>query len=477
MRILCVASEVYPLVKTGGLADVVGALPAALAALGEDVRVMVPGYPAALAGVEHLGGWRSLGDPLGSGATRLGLGRLPGNGVPVWMVECPKLYDRSGGPYLDRAGADWPDNAQRFALLARAAAFVCEDGATFGWRPDILHAHDWQTGLAPAYLASRTGNRPASVFTLHNAQYQGLFPASALAAVGLPPESFTTAGVEYHGYLSFLKAGLHYADGVNTVSPTYARELLTPDGGMGMEGVLAAKGARFSGILNGIDTHVWDPGADPHIAHPYSPARLQDKLPNKTALQRECGLEEASQAPLLGVIGRLTPQKGLDLLVEALPELLAQGAQAVVLGTGDRALEAALLAEAVAHPRQVHVRIGYDEAFAHRIQAGCDAFLVPSRFEPCGLTQMCAMRYGTVPIVRQTGGLADTVLDASSSEDGTGFVFGEASSADLAAAVARAIRAYRQPAAWQALQRRAMQRDFSWDASARQYRDLFLSVR
>jgi len=477
MRILCVASEVFPLVKTGGLADVVGALPAALAALGEDVRVMVPGYPAVLAGAEALGDWRPLGDPLGAGEARLGRGRLPGSGVPLWVVECPALYDRPAGPYLDNTGADWPDNAVRFALLARAAALVCEAGAAFGWRPDVLHAHDWQAGLAPAYLALRAGHRPASVFTLHNVQYQGLYPASTLAAVGLPPESFTTAGAEYYGNLSFLKAGLHYADAANTVSPSYARELLTADGGAGMQGVLAAKGARFSGILNGIDTLTWDPAADPHIAHPYTAASLLDKAPNKAALQRETGLQASAEAPLLGAIGRLTPQKGLDLLLAALPELLAQGAQAVLLGTGERPLEAALLAAAAAHPRRLHVRIGYDEAFAHRIQAGCDAFLVPSRFEPCGLTQMCAMRYGTLPIVRQTGGLADTVQDASVPGAGTGFVFSEASAAALAGAIARAVGTYRQPARWQALQRRAMQRDVSWAASARQYRELFRSLR
>ncbi|MBI4083081.1 MAG: glycogen synthase GlgA [Candidatus Lambdaproteobacteria bacterium] len=476
MRILSVASEVYPLVKTGGLADVAGALPAALAALGEDVRILVPGYPAVLDATEGLGGWLPLGDPLGAGECRLGLGRLPGTTLRVWVIECPTLYGRPGNPYSDAAGADWPDNHLRFALLARVAALVCEAGALLGWPPDLLHAHDWQAGLAPAYLALRAGRRPATVFTIHNIQFPGIFPAAALPALGLPRESYSINGVEYHGNVSFLKAGLYYADHVNTVSPTYALELLTPEGGSGFHGALAAKGDRFSGILNGIDTALWNPARDAAIAVPFSAAALQGKAIDKAALQREAGLAPQAEAPLFGVISRLTGQKGMDLLVGALPELLAGGGQLVLLGTGERPIEATLLAAAQAHPRHVHVRIGYDEAFAHRIQAGSDALLVPSRHEPCGLTQLYAMRYGTLPVARRTGGLADSVVDAAVPGAATGFLFDRGTVPELAAAIRRASAAYHDPAGWGRLRERAMQQDFSWDASARRYLELFRSL-
>jgi starch synthase len=476
MRILSVASEAYPLVKTGGLADVVGALPAALVALEQDVRVLVPGYPAVLGATEALEDWLPLGDPLGAGACRLGLGRLPGTTLRVWVIECPTLYGRGGNPYVDAAGVDWPDNHLRFALLARVAALICDAGALLGWQPDLLHAHDWQAGLAPAYLALRAGRRPATVFTIHNIQFPGIFPAAALPALGLPAECFSIAGVEYHGSLSFLKAGIFYADHVNTVSPTYALELLTPDGGSGFHGVLAAKGSRFSGILNGIDTALWDPAHDPALPARFSADAPRGKAAAKAALQREVGLAARADAPLFGVISRLTRQKGMDLLVAALPELLAGGSQLALLGTGERPIEGALLAAAQGHPEAVHLRFDYDEALAHRIQAGSDALLVPSRHEPCGLTQLYAMRYGTLPVARRTGGLADSVVDASVAEAGTGFLFDQPTAVDLSAAIRRASAAYRDPVAWQRLRERAMTRDFSWDASARRYLELFRAL-
>jgi starch synthase len=473
MKILVVASEAYPLVKTGGLADVAGALPAALAALGQDVRLMLPGYPPVLDGAEGLGRWRSLGDPLGAGELRIALGRVPGGGLPLWVVDCPPRYRRDGGPYLDPEGRDWPDNHLRFALLARAAAMVCDAGALLGWRPDVLHAHDWQTGLAPAFLALRGGRRPRTVFTIHNIQFPGIFGGETLAQVGLPPESFTPDGVEYHGGLSFLKAGIRYGDRVNTVSPGYAREVLTPEGGAGFDGLLTARGDRFGGILNGIDAAVWNPAGDPLIAHPYSARHLASKRQNKAALQRETGLAPLPDAPLLGAISRLTVQKGLDLVLGALPQMLARGGQLVLLGAGESTLEVAFRLAAEAHPGRVSVRIGYDEALAHRIQAGCDLLLVPSRFEPCGLTQLYALRYGTLPVVRRTGGLADSVLDARETGAGTGFVFDAATVADLTAALTRAFALYARRADWQAMQRRAMGRDSSWEGAARQYLALY----
>lgn len=472
MKILFVVSEAYPLVKTGGLADVAAALPAALTALGEDVRVMLPAYPQALAAVEGVADWLPLGDPLGAGEVRLGMGRMPDSGVPVWLVDCPPLYDRPGGPYQDPDGSDWPDNDLRFALLARVAAMVCDAGILIGWRPDVLHAHDWQTGLAPAYLALRGGRRPATVFTIHNIGFAGLFPADRIADVGLPPESFSLHGVEFHGDMSFLKSGIHYSDRITTVSPTYAREILTPEEGRGFAGVLAFRENDLTGILNGIDYRTWDPACDPLIARPYTAERLDDKAVNKTALQEELGLPK-DDVPLLGVVSRLTGQKGLDLILEALPAILAESAQLAVLGSGQPQLERAFRKATKAHPRQVAVRIGYDEDLAHRIQAGADLLLVPSRFEPCGLTQLYALRYGTPPVVRHTGGLADTVTNASRGGSGTGFVFTDPTADDLLDAVLRAITAYRKPGVWRKLQRRAMKRDFSWDASARRYQALY----
>ena len=476
MKILSIASEMYPLVKTGGLGDVAGALPVALTQLGEDVRVMVPGYRQVFDSMEPPGSWIPLGDPLGAGEARLGLGRLPGEDLPVWVVDCPDLYDRKGGAYLDRKGKDWADNHLRFAMLCRAAAMVCDAGAQLGWRPDIVHAHDWQAGLLPAYLALRGGRRPASVFTIHNIGFGGLFPATVLPDVGLPEESFSQHGVEFYQQLSFLKAGIHYSDHVTTVSPTYAEEVLTEEGGMGFSGVLAARQDDLSGILNGIDTHVWNPAGDPLIAHPFESAKMTGKRANKAALQEETGLEVRRDIPLLGIISRFTVQKGLDLVLQALPEILAQGAQLVVLGSGDPDQERAFAVAAKAHPGQFQLRVGYDEAFAHRIQAGCDMLLVPSRFEPCGLTQLYAMRYGTLPIVRRTGGLADTVVDVKDGKENTGFVFEKATAEDLNGAVTRALALFRHPRKWSIVQRRAMVQNFSWQSSAQRYRDLFQTL-
>ncbi len=474
MRILHVVSEAYPLVKTGGLADVAGALPAAQRRLGLDARLLIPAYPDALRRLDPEGPPVELGELLaGTGTARLLPGRMPGSGVPVWLLACPSLYQRPGGLYLDARGRDWPDNHLRFGLLGRAAARLADPDAPAGWRCEIVHAHDWHAGLAPAYLALRPGSRPATVMTVHNFFFSGKFALAAAALLGLPGACVQPEGVEFYGSLSFLKAGLYYADRITTVSPTYAREIQTPEGGMGFDGLLRKRSAHLRGILNGIDEELWDPARDPLLAAPFDAQQIEEKATNKAALQRGLDLSESPRTFLAGVVGRLTEQKGIDLVVAALPELLGLGAQVAVLGSGDRVLERALAKAARTHPGRVAVRIGYDESQAHRFQAGCDLFLMPSRFEPCGLTQMQAMRYGTPPLARRTGGLADTVVDVSEWGRGTGFLFEEISPEALVASFRRARERYSARKTWRSLQRRCMVQRFSWEVSARRYQELY----
>lgn len=481
MRILHVASECYPLVKTGGLADVVGALPPAQAGLGDDVRLLLPGYPAVLDGLEGLVRTHALPVPWAPPAW-LAYGRTPA-GVPCYAVEAPALYDRPGNPYLDANGKEWWDNHLRFALLGWAAAWLAGPAGGRRWRPDILHAHDWQAGLAPAYAALSGQPRPGTVTTIHNIAYQGVFPPWVLDAVGIPNHAFSIAGLEYYGQVGYLKAGLWYADRLTTVSPTYAREIRTADGGSGLHGLLAGRASDLQGILNGVDYEVWDPAADPHLPACYDVDDLTGKAACKAALQAELGLAPEPETPLFAVVSRLAGIKGLDLLLEAGPALAGLGAQLAVLGTGDRVLEDGFRALAAAHPGRVAAVIGYDEALSHRIQGGADCVMLPSRSEPCGLVQMFGLRYGALPLVRRVGGLADTVVDAGEVSGGvppeagaTGFVFeGETADALLAAA-GRAVALYRHPGDWARVRRTAMTRDFSWTASARRYRDLYLGL-
>ncbi|MCG8508342.1 MAG: glycogen synthase GlgA [Rhodospirillales bacterium] len=473
MKLLFTVSEMYPVVKTGGLGDVAGALPLALSRLGADVRVLLPAYRSVLQQVESREDFQSFGDPLGAGEVSLSQARVAGMEMPVWLVDCPELFDRPGGPYLDESGQDWPDNHLRYATLCRAAAMICDAGTLLGWQPDVLHAHDWQAGLAPAYLALRGGRRPASVFSIHNMAFAGIFPAETLEQVGLPPDCLSIYGVEYHQKLSFLKAGIRYADRLTTVSPTHAREIMIPEFGFGFEGILASRRRDLLGILNGIDDQIWNPRTDHLIAECYDARSLSKKAANKKALQKRYGLPRKPEAPLLGVVSRFTSQKGIDLVVETLPDIVKLGGQLVVLGSGEAELEKRLSAAAKSHSKQVAVTVGYDEDLSHLIQAGCDLFLVPSRFEPCGLTQMYALRYGTLPIVRRTGGLADTVVDAGDPDGGTGFVFDEASAASLRHALTRAFQTYKRPALWRDLQRRAMRADFSWKTAAKEYLSLY----
>lgn len=482
MRVLFTSSEVFPLVKTGGLADVSSALPIALAEAGHDVRILMPGYPAALAGIVDRRELTRLGDPLGvDGEAVLIEGRMPGSGLTVWLLDCPVLFDRVGGPYSDSQGRDWPDNGLRFGLLSWAAALLATEASPVAWRPQILHCNDWQTGLAPAWLkAWGSANRAGTVFTIHNIAYQGRFAPDLVTRLGLPPEMYGIDGFEYYDNLSFLKAGLFYSDRLTTVSPRYAREIQTPAFGYGMEGLLATRATDLTGILNGADYQVWDSATDSHLAHPFPRGDAAGKAANKAALLAELGMPPRPGAPLLVVVTRLTEQKGMDLLLAVLPAILGLGAQVAVLGTGDRDLEEAFKAAAAAHPDQVAVRIGYSEQLAHRLMAGGDMLLIPSRFEPCGLTQFYAFRYGTVPIGHVTGGLADTLIDTSYDSLMTGtanaFVFEHSNAGAFQWAIERAVALFADSERWRRIVEAGLSQDFSWGRSAERYQALYTDL-
>ena len=467
LRVLFVTSECAPLSKTGGLADVSAALPAALSALGVDARVLVPAYGATPPG-------RVLATLPAAGSfprATLVEAQLP-SGVAVMLLACPDLFARNGGPYQNAEGADWPDNAVRFGLLARAAALIA-CGALPDWTPAVVHGNDWQAGLAPVYLRYAPAATAATVLTIHNLAFQGLFPAQAVESLGLPAASYSVDGLEYYGQCSFLKGGIAYADAITTVSPTYALEIQTEAQGMGLQGLLRHRRDDLSGILNGIDTAAWDPEHDPYLARNYAPATLAGKAHNKRAVQLRAGLPP-SQQPLLAAVTRLTGQKGIDWIIELAPALAARSLQLVVLGRGEARYERELAALAAAHPAHIAVTLDFDEAYAHQIEAGADMFLMPSRYEPCGMNQMYSQRYGTVPIVRATGGLADSVGDAA--DGGAGFVFAEASGAALLAAIERALAAYKDREAWTRLQLNGMHRDFGWQASAMRYIDIYRRI-
>jgi starch synthase len=470
--VLSVASELAPLIKTGGLADVTGALPAAMAAEGWALRSLVPGYPAVMAAAEDLSEIWHWPDLFG-GPGWLRAGR--GAGLDLLILDAPHLYDRPGGPYLDATGRDWPDNDARFAALAWVAAEIGA-GAAGDWRPEVVHVHDWQAALAPVYLHARGGPRPGTLITIHNIAFPGSAPADRLGALRLPGWSYTPGGLEFYGRISMLKAGLVWADRITTVSPTYARELLTPEFGMGLDGVLRSRGGALCGILNGIDETAWNPATDPAV-HPYRSAR--GKARNRAALAAEFGIAPPS-GPLAIVVSRLSEQKGLDLLLQALPRFLAAGGALALLGAGDPAIERAFVSSAAADPARVGVRIGYDEGLAHRMFAGADAVLVPSRFEPCGLTQMYGLRYGAVPVVARTGGLADTVIDANDAAlragVATGVQFRAGDTQALAVALERLAGLHADRTAWGQLQRNAMRHPVGWGASAPQYARLYEEI-
>lgn len=473
IRVLLAASEVYPLIKTGGLADVVGALPAALQAEEIEIRTVVPGYPdvlKALTAAEEVLHFKQFY----GGAARVLAGS--GGGIDLFVLDAPHLYARPGNPYVTPEGKDWPDNAIRFAALGRIAAEIGQ-GAIPAFVPQIVHAHDWQAGLTPAFIRYNDRRQPGTIFTVHNLAYQGQFPREMLDDIGLPPESFDIDGIEYYGAIGFLKTGLQLADRITTVSPTYAIEIQGPDAGMGLDGLLRARSNVLSGILNGIDDSVWNPATDPRIKSRFSARRLAARAANKSALQRRFKLRVAPAAFLLAVISRMTWQKGLDLLLENLPLILSDGMQLVLLGSGDPDLQARYEAAAQSHPEQIGVVIAYDEDLAHLIQAGTDALLVPSRFEPCGLTQQCALRYGAIPIVSRVGGLADTIIDANemavAGNVATGIQFGPVTSENLAVALRRADKLFRDKPVWRRMQKNAMSIDLSWRNPARHYADLY----
>ncbi len=473
MKLLSVASEVYPLVKTGGLADVAGALPMALAAEGVAVRTLAPGYPQVMA---RLGAAESvLALPwLFGGPARLLAAEAAG--LNLLILEAPHLFDRPGGPYADAGRQDWPDNVFRFAALARAAATVGQ-GAWPGFVPDVVHCHDWQAGLVPAYLTYDGLRRPPTVMTVHNLAFQGQFPPHLLGALGLPDHAWSIYGVEYFGTIGFLKAGLQLSDRITTVSPSYAAEICTPSGGMALDGLLRTRAAVVTGILNGIDETVWDPAADLALAEPFDARRLPRRAANRTALRARLGLDDSAEAPLFAVVSRMSWQKGLDLIAEILPNLVARGGQLAFLGAGDAAIEAEFRAAARDHPGRVAGEFGYDEPLAHLMQGGADALLVPSRFEPCGLTQLCALRYGALPVVARVGGLADTVIDANAMAIargiGTGVQFAPTTAEALDFALTRTLALWNDQALWRKLQRNAMATDVSWRGPAREYVRLY----
>lgn len=481
LRVLFVASEIFPMAKTGGLADVGAALPGALSRLGIDVRLLMPGYPGAREQLVAAHVAADLGEVLPGVAARLVSGWSPDSGLPGWLVDCPALYHRPGTLYQDPEGRDWPDNALRFGLLCHVAALLGSGRAGVDWRPDVVHANDWHTGLVPLLLGQTGPERPRTVFTVHNAAFQGNFPLDEAVRLELPADALGPDGIEFYGQLSFLKAGIRYADKVTTVSPTHARELLTPEFGFGMEGLFRERGEDFTGIMNGIDASVWNPAKDVHLSACETAAgEGLDKPSCKARLQRQAGLAVDPQAPLVVYVSRLAHQKMADVVLRYLPDILDRHPrlQFALHGQGERALEDGFKALAHRYPGRLSVRIGYEEPWAHLLHAGADILLHGSRFEPCGLTQMYAMRYGTIPIVSRVGGLADSVVDAGTSdahvEKATGFVFDEPNGEAMASALTRCLDTYvKRPTIWSALRSRAMAEDFSWSFSARKYARLY----
>jgi starch synthase len=476
IRVLSIASEAVPLIKTGGLADVAGALPGAVAPHDVAMTTLVPGYPVVLTKLgkaRQVHAWPALlGEP-----ARLLAGEVGGHRLLV--LDAPGLFRRDGGPYVDGSGRDWADNGLRFAAFSRAAGDIA-CGAVRKLTFDIAHAHDWQAALTCAYLRfAPAGNAPPSLVTIHNMAFQGHYPRALFDRLELPGEAWAIDGVEYHGGVGFLKAGLASAWAITTVSPTYAREIRSAEFGMGLEGLIRARGAGVHGIVNGIDTHDWNPAQDPQLPAPFTPRTLARRAANRAAIEAEFGIAP-DNGPLFVVISRLTWQKGMDVLLQVIDHLVGCGARLALLGSGDKALEAGFVAAAGRHPGRIGVRIGYDEGLSHRMQGGGDAILVPSRFEPCGLTQLYGLAYGCVPVVARTGGLVDTVVDANlaaiAAGAATGVQFNAVTQAALNDAIERTVVLYRQPAVWAAIQRAGMKSDFSWGRSGKAYADLYQSL-
>ncbi|NOX08733.1 MAG: glycogen synthase GlgA [Gammaproteobacteria bacterium] len=474
-KILYITSEAYPLIKTGGLADVSGSLPRALQLLKQDVRLLLPYYPQ----VQQQAGKVKLIDEQEhyGHQVRVLETRLPGSRVTVWLVDCPAAFDRPGNPYVDTDGNPWSDNAFRFALFSQVAVQLALGKGHPAWQPDVVHCNDWQSALIPALL-SQHEQRPGSVFTIHNLAYQGLFNYQAFIDLGLPDTLWGMNGLEFHKQLSFIKGGLIYADRINTVSPGYAIEIQQPEFGYGLDGLLKHRQDRVSGIINGIETKIWNPGTDPYLEHNYNYRTLAHKSQNKTSLQAELGLPVDADVPMLGMISRLVEQKGVDVILDSLSTLLQWPLQIVILGSGDKTYESQLTQWAEQHPDKLKVIIGYDEALSHRIEAAADIYLMPSKFEPCGLNQLYSLHYGTIPVVRNVGGLADTIVNATqetlADNTANGFYVKDNTPQALLETLEKALTIYhKKDESWHRLQHTAMQHDYSWKTSAEKYIQLY----
>ena len=473
-NILYISSEAFPLIKTGGLGDVAGSLPIALLKNNQNVRLLLPAYPKLLENTTKskvcaTGTYYNL--PVQILETR-----LPGSNVIVWLVDCPAIFNRPGGPYTDDQGQAWHDNALRFAIFCHAAVDIALNNFKLNWQADVVHCNDWQSGLVPALLSLHS-QRPATIFTVHNFAYQGVFDYQTFVDLHLPHELWHMDGLEFYGQLSFIKGGLAYADKITTVSPSYAREILQPEFGYGLNTLLQSRNEHLSGILNGIDEKHWNPGTDQYLKQKYNRRSLDKKSLNKTELQKEISLPVDETIPMIGMVSRLVEQKGFDIILQSLTTILTMPLQMVILGTGETHFEIQLTEWAHNHPDQLKVIIGYNESLAHQIEGACDIYLMPSSFEPCGLNQLYSLKYGSLPIVTPVGGLADTVIDASEanikSNTANGFVMKEQSPLALEVTIQRALRLYQQPKTWHQLQDNAMSGDFSWQASALKYIALY----
>ncbi|MCA0048055.1 glycogen synthase GlgA [Mesorhizobium sp. B283B1A] len=475
MQVLSVTPEIFPLIKTGGLADVTGALPIALAAKGVSMRALMPGFPSVMAAFKKKKA--VLQYPLLQGG-KASVHSIQLAGLELFVLDAPHLFDRPGGPYGDASGGDWPDNWRRFAALSQVGGDIA-GGAISGYQPDIVHAHDWQSAMTLAYMRYGKAVGVPSMMTVHNLAFQGQFGAGIFGELGLPAAAMALDGVEYYGGVGFLKAGLQAAWAITTVSPTYAQEIRSPEFGMGLDGLINMRSSDLYGIVNGIDVGIWDPETDKHLVSNYTAETLDARTPNRAAVEARFSLEPDG-SPIVCVVSRLTWQKGMDILAMAVDGIVATGARLAILGSGDAGLEGALLAAAARHRGRIGVVVGYDEALSHIMQGGCDAIVIPSRFEPCGLTQLYGLRYGCVPVVARTGGLADTVIDANeaavSAGVATGFQFAPNNGGALLHAMRRLVDAHADPAIWKSLQRQGMKADVSWDKSAEKYIELYRSL-
>ena len=473
MEVLSVTSEIYPLIKTGGLADVTGALPLALQKHGVTMRTLVPGYPVVVQALENATTVHDFKTLMGGAATLLS-GKA--KGLDVFVLDAPHLFDRPGNPYLGPDGKDWPDNAQRYAALSQVAADLSR-GVLCNYKADILHLHDWQSALAAVYVKYRGG--PKTIVTVHNIAFQGQFPPAYFGILDLPPQAFAIDGLEFYGNVGYLKGGLSCASAITTVSPTYANEICTSAYGMGLEGLLQSRRAQLIGIVNGIDTQVWNPETDSTLSAHYSAKDFSNRQINKREIEKRFKLEKG-EGIIHGVVSRLTWQKGMDIFASLLDWLVGSGARLAVVGTGEEAIETAFKAAALRHPGRIGVVTAYDEELSHLVQGGCDTMLVPSRFEPCGLTQLYGLRYGCVPVVARTGGLADTIIDSNDAAlaagVATGIQFSPVDGPSLQNALARTANLYSKKALWKTIQARGMGADVSWDHSAAAYVDLYKSL-